>query len=431
MAKFPEIFRDKNIRSNFLSLSGVQAINFIIPLIIYPILIRKLGIEKFGLVAFAQTFITYFVIINEYGFGITGTKSISASRDNRQKLSEISSSIFGAKALLALGTFLPYLSIIYLVPFFNSESALYLWSYVLVVGQIFLPYWFFQGVERMQYQTFFSLASRLLYLIAIIFLVREESDYVFVIFYLGISNFISGLFSLHIMRSRFGIGIGQFRMREILRTLRSGGQIFVSNFATFVSTNSYITVLGFFVDNLTLGYYAIAEKLFIAMRAVAVVLYQAVFPRVCMLAMESKEKLIRFLRGFVRGALVVFIPLTAGVFLLSDHVVFLFAGAYSPEAILYLRILCFVPLFASLNIPACQTLLAYDHHRDYLVVSLIGAGLSLLSNLLFLSLWSATGTAIATLTTEMIIAIMFYFSLVVIRKQYAILSIFNFKIDLQ
>jgi len=397
LAKFPEIFRDKNIRSNFLSLSGVQAINFIIPLIIYPILIRKLGIEKFGLVAFAQTFITYFVIINEYGFGITGTKSISSARDNRQKLSVISSSIFGAKALLALGTLLPYLLIIYLVPFFSSESALYLWSYALVVGQIFLPYWFFQGVEKMQYQTFFSLASRLLYLIAIILLVRGEGDYIYVIFYLGVSNFISGLFSLLIMKVGFGIEFWKLRFDETVNILKSGSQIFVSNFATFVSTNSYITVLGFFVDSLTLGYYAIAEKLFIAMRAVAVVLYQAVFPRVCMLAMESKEKLIRFLRGFVRGALVLLLPLTAGVF----------AGEYIAQSSFYLRILCFAPLFAGLNIPACQVLLALDYNRDYMIVSIIGAVISILVNLLMINIWSATGTAIAALTNDLLIALLF------------------------
>ena len=52
------------------------------------------------LINFALAFITYFALIVNYGFDLSATREISINRNNKEKLSNIFSSVIIAKILL-------------------------------------------------------------------------------------------------------------------------------------------------------------------------------------------------------------------------------------------------------------------------------------------------------------------------------------------
>ena len=89
---------------NFLSLSVLQAANYLLPLVILPYLVRMIGVEKLGLIVFAQAVIQYFNIVTDYGFHLSATRDIAANRNDTNRIAVIFSSIMAIKTvLLVLG----------------------------------------------------------------------------------------------------------------------------------------------------------------------------------------------------------------------------------------------------------------------------------------------------------------------------------------
>ena len=64
----------KRLASNFLSLSALQVFTYVLPLLTLPYLVRVLGVEKYGLVMFAQSVIMFFSILVDYGFNLSATR---------------------------------------------------------------------------------------------------------------------------------------------------------------------------------------------------------------------------------------------------------------------------------------------------------------------------------------------------------------------
>lgn len=416
---------NKYLFKNFSWLAVSQGANFIVPLVIYPYLLRITGIAEFGLVVFAQAVVTYFVHVVDYGFSISAVREISLSRNEPEKLSDVFSTLYVAKLMLLVLSFIGLYLLTLIIPEWHIHAFLFLSSFSIVAGQTVLPIWWLQGMEKMRGVAIMNILSKLIFAALVLLFIQKSTDYQWVNFYLGTSQMVVGLGAIAVIIVRYKLRFYWPTISAIRRQLRENRPIFLSVFAGFVSGNSNLLILGLIADPVSTGYYGIVEKILLAVRAPAVLLYQTIFPKVCLLAEQSFASLLSFLKAVTRLVIITFVPLGLIVFFWSEELVYLFSGQHLAHAAYLLKIVSFIPLLAALNIPPCQTMLAYNLKNSYAKITVSGAIFNIGVNITFVSAFAAYGTAISALATELFVTAALFLNLIFYHRQYSVFSIFR------
>ena len=331
----------KNLTSNFISLTLIQALNYILPLITLPYLVKTLGIDNFGLLSFATATVAYFGILTDYGFNLTATKEISMNRDNKSKVVEVFSSVMSIKLLLLLFSFLLLNIVLFSFERFSEDWLIYLLSFGSVVGQFLFPVWFFQGMEKMRYMTYLNVISKLIFTIAIFLFIEEREDIYLVPLFFSLGGIVAGLLSLYIIYKEFNIEFRLQKLSTLKNYLVQGWHVFLSRFYVSMYTTTNLLLLGLFTNTTVVGYYSIAEKIVLAISGLYEPLNQTLYPY---LARKYKENFKEF-TVLLKNISLLFIVTTVILFILSQYflyeLIYLVNGAYNITIALLLTLFLF------------------------------------------------------------------------------------------
>lgn len=284
----------KRLISNFFSLSVLQAANYILPLITLPYLVRVLGVEYFGLLAFANATIAYFSILTDYGFNLTATREISIYRDNKEKVIEIFSSVMIIKFFLMIISFLLLAILVFSFDKFRQYALIYFLTFGTVVGNVLFSVWFFQGMERMKYITFFNILAKLIFTVAIFIFVQNQSDVWKVPLLNSIGFLVAGVWSLYLIKKEFGISFQLQTNFTIKKHFIDGWDVFVSRIFVSLYTTINIFLLGLFTNNTIVGYYAIAERIVNAVGGLFTPANQTIYPYMAKMYVNQKNRFFDF-----------------------------------------------------------------------------------------------------------------------------------------
>ena len=402
----------KRLMGNFLSLLFLQGANYIFPLITLPYLVRVLGPEKFGLIAFAQAFIGYFIILTDYGFNLSATKEISIYRDNKEKISKIFNSVIMIKLGFMTVSFLILSFLVLTIPKFKNDWLIYFFTFGMVLGNVLFPVWFFQGMERMKYITSLNITAKLIFTTSIFIFIRKMQDYIYVPLISSLGSIIVGVLSLWIVYKNFKVNFTLPDFKGIKYQLKEGWHIFISTVAISLYTTSNTFILGLFTNNTIVGYYSAAEKIIKASYGLLTPVSQTAYPYISKLVTESKQKALNFIRKLAKLVGIGTFTLSSFLFIFATPIVNIVLGPQYQQSIVVLRILAFLPFIIGLsNILGIQTMLTFNLKKLFSRI-LISAGLLNVTLALILSpLYQHIGVSIAVLVTEMFVTLSMFFYL--------------------
>ena len=397
---------DKTVRKaifeNFLSLASLQIITFVIPFIIIPYLVRILGPEKYGLLAFAQALMQYFIILIDYGFNLSATREISIHKADIDRVSRIFSAVLTIKLFLWALSLALLISLVIWVPQLREDRLFYVLSFGSVLGSALFCGFFFLGMEKMKYLFYLNLLS-LLSVAAIFVFVRSEQHLLRVPLIGSLGSVLIGIASLWTVYQKFKVKFYPFDFQQIRHQLRGGWHAFVSQFAIAGYMNTRVFALGLLTNHTLTGYYALAEKLMnLILLFPLTTSIQVFYPRLSQIFIENQPDSVRIVKKLQRGTNLLYFFLLLLGFVFAPSIIKIFYGSPYPEAVLSLRILLVAAFLIAANAYRLYFLMISGRSLVFAKIHIRVTAFGTLLAILFTYWFSYWGTAVSIILTALL-----------------------------
>jgi len=285
------------IVKNMTALGVLQIANYLIPLLVLPVVSRVLGATLFGSVGYAQNIVTYLTLLVNYGFEYSATRQIALAGDDKERKRHLFWSVITAKTVLLVISF----AVLGVLPFFMERVAcdprLYVYTALTNVGIVFFPTWYLQGEQQMDKMAWANFFTKLLGAVMVIAVVREASLYRLYPLLLSLASILVGVGALVYVIRHFRIGAFVLTRESMREVLAAGGPIFLNNVFVSLYTTVNMTLLGGFADDAAIGYFSAAQRLILALNMVVVLpVSTAVYPEISRRFQESKAEGARFMK---------------------------------------------------------------------------------------------------------------------------------------
>lgn len=395
-----------SLKANFVYKSILTVSNYLIAFITFPYISRILGVEKVGLVNYIDNTINYFLLFATMGINILGVREIAKTGSNPDNRDKVFSNVLGINTLFTTITLISYCTIISAIPQFSENSALLYSGCAKILFTNFLIEWFYTGIENFRYITIRSVLIKTIYVISIFLLIKESDDYK-LYFYLTIAvTVINALINFAYSQKHVKIILREFFS---LRLLKDNIRLGIYNIMTSMYLTFNVMYLGTISNNIQVGYYTTAFKLYSVILGFFTAFTNVMLPRMSALASEgNNEKFNYLINKSVEFIGLVSIPLIVCCCIMAPEIIGLLCGPGYEGAIIPMRIIMPAILAVGLaQILAIQILMPLKKDKVLLRASIAGAMMSIAINIIIVPELQSIGSALVLLLSELAVTIFY------------------------
>ena len=289
--------------------------NYLVPVLVIPLLLSRVGLESYGMIVLAQGIMNFAVAIADFGFNLTGTRLISLAQGDIVLERSVTQKVLVIKVLLLLVTFVGLSFLVKIVSPWQPYEYLILISYFIVIGNVLMPVWYFQGVQKMTWLALLNFLSRVLYLGAVLFFIDSSDDLLWVNFYNGLGWCIASFFGWVVLIIKMKFRFDKHSLNTIYEFWHQNVPIFLSEGVTTFYRNIGVVIAGFFLSAPLMGIFVIIDRIMMLIANSYTLVYRAIFPMLCNFVKESDRILKHFLYSIFSKLLVlVFLGMAVVIF---------------------------------------------------------------------------------------------------------------------
>jgi PST family polysaccharide transporter len=256
----------------------VRGLNLIAPVIALPYILRIVGLENYGHVAFTAVIATFAGSVIQYGFSVTGVKAIASARNDADLLALTFWRNFFASMLIGIMVVAGHAVIMLSLPSFRAMWPLHLGAILLAAGNALVPHWLFLGLERSYYVAISTFIVRFSYLLLIVLFVRAPQDYVLINFLGAAVAWLNMVIALAIVSGMFKLAPSRVKLGHIVETIQDGFSPFLLQWTPNLYNSASIILLGFHVSPAALGAFNAANAVVTLVTSLGQLLANAFLP---------------------------------------------------------------------------------------------------------------------------------------------------------
>ncbi|MFM8457264.1 MAG: oligosaccharide flippase family protein, partial [Ignavibacteria bacterium] len=336
---------------NFFSLTFLKGLEYLVPLFLVPYLVRTLGLERYGIVQSAVSFMYIFYILTNFGFNYSAARQISIYRDNPEMSSKIAGAILILKSLLMMLSFIIMLGLAMSIPSLQSELGLIILTFGFIVGDVLFPVWLYQGYEKMFYLSRFQIIARIVLFVCTIVLIKTPEDYLYYpMIYYG-SQILMAISTLMFANRLLGVSIAVPTKDILVREYRLALKPFFSSIAQVLYTQPRLFYVSLIASPMMTGAFAIADKAAGVFQLFPAWLFViSALPRLSYMYEHEQEKCMKTLAMYQKWTCIYAFIVTPIALISAPWIIYAFSGQFHEEATFIFRILCVETLILTANI---------------------------------------------------------------------------------
>lgn len=403
--------KNKSLGLNALLNSLQSLLNLIFPLITFPYVSRTLSVDGVGKYNFANSIISYFILLAGLGISNYAVREGAKLRNDRKAISKFASRVFTINMASTLISYLFLFLVIILTPDLHN----YVVAILIFSVQIFFTTlgtdWVYIIFEEYGYITIRNLVFKIISMILLFIFVRHSNDYLNYVVITVIAS--TGSYILNFLHARKYCDIRldfHFQLNNYLIPILV---IFGSRVAIQIYLSSDITMLGFLQNEYVVGIYSTATKIYGIVGTLLTALTAVTIPRLAMLMGQGRiDEYNQLLKQVINTILFIVLPGIAGLFMVSQDVIIIIAGEKYLRATYALKITCFAMLGSAMSVIFNQcALIPAKREKRTLISSTTSALLNIGLNFILIPIIAEKGAAVTTVLAEFTMMFMnFYFS---------------------